>query len=502
MKKLTFLAITLLLSIVAKADSLITPPQGVEPEEFTLAITHSVAQQSGMQDTDKKMTAKLVFDGNDVYLQGLAHYFPNSYVKGTLADGKITVPSGQFVGEDQYGKEYLTGYSLDDQKNVTIADILFSYDALTRTITYNPSIYASETSAPNDPQAAMFCYVKQATYTLGGLAPLVPITVPEGLTVEPYLLHGTRTINEENSNGEFELVTEKYDLPVNIGFDGEDVYIQGIVENVDYAWAKATKDAQGKYVIPVGQYIGSSSLYNQTWDYFLAATKRMGGITDITLSYDATTNTFSTTQTIAVTSDREKADSYYTLNSVTIKKILEREATPSKPEMTFNSQKSPYGSTNWYFAELYVPLSDVEGEPMLSDKLSYVFLCDKGTGDPQPITFPSSKYYKLKEDMTEIPYDFTDGLDISRHTVYFERFGESELKTWQRLGLQTIYRGASSEKKSEICWVDLDWQALGIVTVDADSAKTNGAIYSLSGQRLQKPQRGLNIIGGKKVLIK
>ena len=33
------------------------------------------------------------------------------------------------------------------------------------------------------------------------------------------------------------------------------------------------------------------------------------------------------------------------------------------------------------------------------------------------------------------------------------------------------------------------------------NANLNNEIYNLSGQRLSRPQRGINIIGGKKVLV-
>ena len=45
----------------------------------------------------------------------------------------------------------------------------------------------------------------------------------------------------------------------------------------------------------------------------------------------------------------------------------------------------------------------------------------------------------------------------------------------------------------------------GIETIDNEQLiidNEEAAIYNLAGQRLSKPQRGLNIIGGKKVLIK
>jgi len=42
----------------------------------------------------------------------------------------------------------------------------------------------------------------------------------------------------------------------------------------------------------------------------------------------------------------------------------------------------------------------------------------------------------------------------------------------------------------------------GIKTVEHVSAEQAAEIFNLAGQRLQKAQRGVNIINGKKVLVK
>lgn len=47
-----------------------------------------------------------------------------------------------------------------------------------------------------------------------------------------------------------------------------------------------------------------------------------------------------------------------------------------------------------------------------------------------------------------------------------------------------------------------DNEATAIVAAHADATDSSKAIYSISGVRLNKPQKGLNIIGGKKVVIK
>ena len=40
----------------------------------------------------------------------------------------------------------------------------------------------------------------------------------------------------------------------------------------------------------------------------------------------------------------------------------------------------------------------------------------------------------------------------------------------------------------------------GVATVNAEAKKA--AVYSLSGQQLAAPKKGINIVGGKKVLVK
>ena len=51
---------------------------------------------------------------------------------------------------------------------------------------------------------------------------------------------------------------------------------------------------------------------------------------------------------------------------------------------------------------------------------------------------------------------------------------------------------------------DGDEMTTSIQTLDANGAKQddNGAVYNLNGQRLSAPQKGLNIVNGKKVIIK
>ena len=495
---ISFLA--LLLSATAYAADPVTLPAGVQAEDYTLKIVHSIYQESGYQDNTKEFTTKVAFSGNDVYVAGLAFFFPEAYVRGTLSGSTVTFPSGQFIGEDVYGEEYLSSYTLNGD-DVVISDFTLIYDTKSRSLTFDGKTFIGETSLPND--GGLYAYVKAAVFTPGALPPLVKVEVPDGLQTDPFMLMGSYTYSEVDDKGRTRTVTEHYDLPVAVGFHADDLYIQGLVENVPQDWVKATKNDAGKYVIPAGQYVGTSNVYyQQFYDYYVTAFNRQNKLQDITLTYDESAATITTTQTIAVNASKSELKPYYYLKDISVKKIVEKEATPAAPTFTFSKEPSPYGSTVWYYADIVLPLTDTDGDPMLADKLSFMFHCRKN-GQEQPVTFPADKYYMLKEDITEIPYSFTDRLDISNHTVYFEKLGIEELQTWTAIGLQTIYRGLDKERRSEIVWFDLStfWESMGISVAKSDAPRSD-AIYSLSGQRLQSPQKGLNIVGGRKVIVK
>lgn len=489
MKKFTASVFALLLSTMMHAASLVTLPAGVEPEDYTLKILYSVYQSNGFVDSEKEFTTKVAFNGDEVYVAGLAYYFPDSYVRGTLSGDKATFTSGQFVGEDMYGSEYLTGYILQGEEPV-ISDFVFSFDAESRTLTFDGSQIVGETSEPNG--GGLYSYVKSAVFTPGAIPPLVKVEVPDDLETKPFLLMGTYMINTDDGNGGTYMSSTPYDLPVLVGFHGDDLYIQGLIENLPQDWVKATKNAAGKYVIPAGQYVGTSNVYNQQYyDYYVTSFNRLNQLEDIVLTYDEATNTITTAQTIAMNSVKSSLIAYYYVRDVEIRPIVEKEATPTRPMFSFTREPSPYGSTVWYYADMYIPLTDTMGEPMLSDKLSFMFYRKKD-GETAPVVFPASKYYMLKEDMTEIPYNYTDKLDISNHTVYFEKLGEAELQSWTELGMQTIYRGQGIEHRSDIFWFDLTsvW-GTGIESVGSDYANGTNSYFDLQGRPVSDNTRGL-----------
>jgi hypothetical protein len=93
----------------------------------------------------------------------------------------------------------------------------------------------------------------------------------------------------------------------------------------------------------------------------------------------------------------------------------------------------------------------VEGNPLQTDKLSYIVYKDEehqmGT-----LSFPAwNEDLQDFVDMTEIPYNFTDDYNIVAHgyAAYFYEPSAS----WNRIGVKAIYTGGDETRESEVSWM-------------------------------------------------
>ena len=66
-------------------------------------------------------------------------------------------------------------------------------------------------------------------------------------------------------------------------------------------------------------------------------------------------------------------------------------------------------------------------------------------------------------------------------------------------GLRCPYLEVSNAAGVKAFYFDDD-DATGIEMADSQSSMLNAPIYNMAGQRLQKMQKGINIVGGKKIL--
>ena len=257
-----------------------------------------------------------------------------------------------------------------------------------------------------------------------------PVVAPAGLVTDVYSYKGLDPNVTKN---------------VKIGFDGNDVYLQGIgaPSYLPEAWIKGKLEGN-KITFRTGQCLGTRG--NSTlWFRSLAAD--LSSFENAVFTYDETTGTLTTANYLSVAKNKaEKSGNYIIDYNVTITKIVEKVATPAKPEFE-NLHFTPAGN----FIGFTIKTVDTEGEGLLTDKLYYKFYSKDETGEPQEVTFTTDQYKKLTNDMTEIPYGFVDaegGYDFGTDFVYLNM----DFSAWKEIGLQAIYKGGNATNASEIAW--------------------------------------------------
>lgn len=116
----------------------------------------------------------------------------------------------------------------------------------------------------------------------------------------------------------------------------------------------------------------------------------------------------------------------------------------------------------------------------------YIYFDD----DSQLFTFTPEVYISLKENLTEIPYNFTEDYDItfgaSLHKIYYF------MDNFTKVGVQSVYYVGNKKRHSEITW-HLRPSA-GIENVaNTETSNASTVYYDLFGRRIQKPAKGIYI---------
>ena len=289
--------------------------EGENPYEIILG------QQEGI--------VNIVFgEDNKVYIQRPVSWsYYDGWVEGTLSDdGKtITVPMGQYVA-------YTKSLEMAVQVGVFIFDELedtYVYDAaigeLTYTINDDGSISLNGTDSTlilgtmNRAFGENFQYLDFEWLQSGDYASVYypvteqPIAPPEDIETEEYYL------TTANFDG---MEWDPYTAVVALGFDGDDVWLQGLSEFLPKGWIKGTNNHDGTFTFPEGQLLGS----NEALLYFKNAKYDpiTGNLTqrDMVLTCVGE-DTYSTFDYVFITADR---NSFYYINfyqGLTISKHLD-----------------------------------------------------------------------------------------------------------------------------------------------------------------------------------
>lgn len=394
-------------------------------------------------------------DNNTVYVKNVISQYPiNSWVKGTINGNTISIDFPQLALELQ-GETYYVNYGSINTSNYTLipaGTLTLNYDEATGDITSQDDDFVSGNKV-----IALVDGANQWTgYADWNLS--------------------LKKLNESVVEAPANLQTSVYSLSadgysgslVNVGFDGNDVYLQGFDSSLPENWAKGTI-SDGKLIIKNKQYLGADNeggyhhyllsaegetKYDPDYEEYYTDYSLVDA--DITFNYDAATKSFSNGSSFLINAGKEVANPVSSFEKARIAPFKEVAATPAAPknvtlyEGGLSYYQRGYG---WGYISSDITPVDVDGNYITPDKLSYAVWI-KVNGEVKQLTFSADDYiYQTAPVLTEFAYDYTDNWDITisglQHSVYYYVIGP------EAYGVQTIYRGGGEERRSEIVWADV-----------------------------------------------
>ena len=387
---------------------------------------------------------KMVFapDGKTVYMQDpISQAAAGTWVKGTLStNGKIlTVPLNQFIiYYDEMGYGLITAWvditvdgngNLQQSVNSDIHQAIFTLHD-DGTISLNGSSGDVETFECSglgliyDDDLSWAGYADwESVYTpFDG----TPVELPDGTVLEDFSMSYVDSYG--SASGKM----------VKVAMMGNDVYVQGFSSYAPDGVMKGTLSGD-KVVFPSDQYIGigSSKFLNMMGldaDYMM--------LDNLEFDYDAASRTMTASDILATVAGESIMEEY---GQPVIAPYSDHAATPANPEVIDFVDYGELGGYN--YGSFNVPTVDTEGNFIDPNNLYYRIYFD----DDELFRFGPDEYPYVNEYMTDVPYYYTEGYDFGEGgaTVYFYETG------FQRVGIQSIFRGGGEEHASEIVYMQL-----------------------------------------------
>lgn len=282
---------------------------------------------------------------------------------------------------------------------------------------------------------------------------------------------------------------------VNVLTAGDSVYVKGIYSGLPEAWIKGSlKD--GKAVFR-RQYLGTTTmLEKQCHVFFLPVTMSMvyneeyqdydyGYVPadSAVFDYDEAGGTFTSDSTLVVNMGLGNPTyNYFNIYATPVlAPFTEVADTPQDPVFT---NVLGYDDQNGFGVVLFdLPVRGVNGGLLDPSKMYYEVEID---GEVK--TFSPDEYKYIGEEMTQVPYSFTDQHNFfvngTTHTLYyFKKFGTIGVQLFSTAGGQT-----RASKK-----ITYEMPTQGIRSAVASSQPVAVTWHDLSGRTVSAPRKGLYI---------
>ena len=154
------------------------------------------------------------------------------------------------------------------------------------------------------------------------------------------------------------------------------------------------------------------------------------------------------------------------------------------------------GFSRFYFT---LPTTDVDGNILDPEFLSYALWINDGEGNVYQFTFPAEDYtFDLVEDIDEVPYElYSSAVDFNNYYVYMYRTNMNDNPLFVRdeehngnIGIQVFYTVDGERNASNIVW--LYEVPSSVNEMNAGKTVANVRYFNVAGQEMAQPS-GLTI---------
>ncbi len=301
----------------ANADMITTKPAGTSKMYERSEGLSYIFDGSQVRLQNQYGFTEIIFaeDGKTVYIQDPIAGFTvgeeiHTYIQGTIgADGKtVTFPMGQQIWDDADGGP-LSVAVLD--KDETAHNPVYIINETIKEVSY--TLEGGKIALSGTSEKRIFGVVSMITgdwVNFGEYGTVYteyvfeePVTPPVGMEKNKYKLSAVEHLSEQ-----------WYTVEITVGFDGNDVYIQGLDKFIPDAWVKGTLDGR-TVTIPI-QYMGEDPIGRR--HFLVGWNTGVGGVADLKLNYYQDMNAFEATAPVVINSNPTMISYYVYYSSLFI----------------------------------------------------------------------------------------------------------------------------------------------------------------------------------------
>ena len=410
-------------------------------------------------------------DGKKIYMKDpFIKLAPGTWLEGDLSeDGTAEFKFPQVI----YNKGGVVGYAW----KLTIANSNIAPDQTTQSVKFNwdGKTLSQQTSTDligmlNENNEWMGYGASQSNYSVMTDVVAKPDDESKAAT------YRMTYYNEEGGmmTASTRVVVDGSDIYIG-GIFGKDLWIKGTVNG-----SKATFSTQY-----MGVYSNASHAYMMPFDadsYNVAST--------LEFSYNATTGKLSTDKAILINLGKTRLSALGMYISPSLSKVNYTVEAPATPVIL---QCSPVGYEGGDYGVIVYKLStsSVSGKQLDQDNIYYnIYL------DDELQTFTTSKYSYIKNDITDVPYQFSDSyvnpMSGSHGMDLIADNGQQVIfiyKKYSKLGVKAFYLDGDKKYESALAEKTV---TTGIDNAVAEGQEVESTVYTdLNGARVAVPTHGV-----------